>query len=518
MKVLIRPILLIVIIFLIKSNIYTQTIYYPLNQNISINLENLMMDSLDFHTGAKPYNMEYSAISDSSVHVLFFPQSLFKKRDEKYFIRSSPVFSLVPALSNNENGIINNYLTGLSFSGSAGTKFAFRLNAFAGVRSFPEILENKIDSTESMPAFGRFLSKHGKNYLFTGLTGYLSYTPFKMLCVDLGIDQHFWGDGYRTLFLSDNSPAFPYIQTKVEFWRLKYSWLFGLLFDKNSESSDNQFKPKFLFAHNLSYNVTKWLNLDFFEGLVSNPIDSAGIFRLEPAYLNPVIFMRPVEFASGSTDNVILGFGFKLKSFRKTYLYSQLLFDEFILSEIRSGNDWWGNKYGFQFGLKAFDLCGIENLFWRLEYNKVRPYTYSYYSSFGNYGSFYSPLAHPIGANFRELIFEARYHFKHYFLSFSLVSGTAGTDTGNESYGQDIYKSSKLRPGDYGIKQGQGQKGNYLDACLNFEWFSEFKIPVSPFISAKYRKYENFGNQANGTFLCIGLRCPLLNERLAEFF
>jgi hypothetical protein len=390
------------------------------------------------------------------------------------------------------------------------------LNGFAGLRSFPDNFERKIDSTGSVPGVGKFLSKKGNNFLFAGLTGYLSYNPFKMLSIELGIDQHFWGEGYRTLLLSDNSPAFPYLQTRVEFWRLKYLWLFGLLSDRNPENTENGFKPKFLFAHYLSYNATKWLNLVFFEALVSNPTDSVGLFRLEPAYLNPVIFMRPVEFASGSTDNVIMGFGFKLNLYKKFHFYGQLLLDEFILSEIRSGNDWWGNKYGFQGGLKIFDLFGIRNLFSRLEYNQVRPYTYSYYSSFGNYGNYYSPLAHPTGANFRELIFEAIYNYKRYFLSCLFISGRAGTDPDTESFGQDIYKSSKLRPADYGIKQGQGQNGNYINLSLRLEWHAEFKITISPFISVDYRKNHYFNNQADGTYIIAGIRCPFLNESMLE--
>ena len=90
-------------------------------------------------------------------------------------------------------------------------------------------------------------------------------------------------------------------------------------------------------------------------------------------------------------------------------MYGQLLLDEFKLSEVRAGDGWWGNKFGFQLGGKYIDAFNIKNLDLQLEHNRVRPFTYSHGDSVANYTHYNMPLAHPLGANFQEVIGIARY-------------------------------------------------------------------------------------------------------------
>ena len=57
---------------------------------------------------------------------------------------------------------------------------------------------------------------------------------------------------------------------------------------------------------------------------------------------------------------------------------------------------------GIQLGAKYIDAFGIKNLDLQLEYNRVRPFTYSHRDSVANYTHYNQPLAHPLGANFRS--------------------------------------------------------------------------------------------------------------------
>ena len=121
-------------------------------------------------------------------------------------------------------------------------------------------------------------------------------------------------------------------------------------------------------------------------------------------YLNPIIFFRPIEYNIGSSDNSFFGVNLKATIFKRHILYSQLILDEFLLEEIRNNNGWWANKYGFQFGYKSFDLFELNGLGFQLEFNSVRPFTYSHLSSLQNYGNANHSLAHPLESNFRELL------------------------------------------------------------------------------------------------------------------
>jgi hypothetical protein len=89
--------------------------------------------------------------------------------------------------------------------------------------------------------------------------------------------------------------------------------------------------------------------------------------------------------------------------------FTDNLLDEFILSKVRNSPTNWVNKFGIQLGGKYIDAFGIKNLDLQLEMNRVRPFTYAHYDTINNYTHYNQPLAHPLGANFQELIGIARY-------------------------------------------------------------------------------------------------------------
>ena len=59
---------------------------------------------------------------------------------------------------------------------------------------------------------------------------------------------------------------------------------------------------------------------------------------------------------------MLLGLNAKWKVNQHNTVYGQVMLDEFIISEVRAGNGWWGNKQGIQFGLKSSDLMGVKSL------------------------------------------------------------------------------------------------------------------------------------------------------------
>ena len=106
----------------------------------------------------------------------------------------------------------------------------------------------------------------------------------------------------------------------------------------------------------------------------------------------------------GSPDNALAGIDFKANIKHRAQLYGQLLLDEFILSEIKNKPTSWVNKWGLQLGIKYLDAFGIKNLDIQVEANRVRPFTYSHNDTISNYTHYNQPLAHPLGANFQEVL------------------------------------------------------------------------------------------------------------------
>ncbi len=138
--------------------------------------------------------------------------------------------------------------------------------------------------------------------------------------------------------------------------------------------------------------------------------------QFEIQYLNPVTLYRTIEQFLDSPDNVLIGLNLSYIPVDGTKSYGQLMLDEFRSDQIFAGNGWWRNKIAYQLGVKHYDLFNIYRLDLQLEFNTAIPYTYSQRvaDETGNvltsYSYFNQALAHPLGANFNEIIFEITYH------------------------------------------------------------------------------------------------------------
>jgi hypothetical protein len=167
-----------------------------------------------------------------------------------------------------------------------------------------------------------------------------------------------------------------------------------------SRDTNKMINRKYLAMHRgeLAFFKSKF-TLGFSEMIVfSRPNNAFDI-----AYLNPIIFYRAIEHDLGSSDNVLIGFDFKY-NLKLIKFYGQILLDEFRFSAITTDRNSYLNKNGYQLGVYWFPkFKSIKQNYIQLEFNSVRPFTYSHWSS--NYYSHYNqPLAHPLESNFRELV------------------------------------------------------------------------------------------------------------------
>ena len=232
------------------------------------------------------------------------------------------------------------------------------------------------------------------------------------------------------------------------------------------------FQKKYLAFHRLGINITDQLNLGVFEAIAfGQPNDSTGTsFELD--YLNPIIFYRAIEQSGGSQDNALLGADVTWNFLNRFSLYGQIVFDEFLLDEVKAGDGWWGNKLSYQIGLKYIDVFGINNLDLQLEGNISRPYTYAHITNYTSYAHYNQALAHPLGANFKEFVALAHYQpIPKLRLSAKLVTANYGADTDSTNWGGDILKSYNTREMDYNNEIGQGVSTDlfYLDFTASYQ-------------------------------------------------
>lgn len=369
-----------------------------------------------------------------------------------------------------------------------------------------------------IPARG-IAKEFGDEYDYPIAEGYLSYSPNEHFNIQLGHGKNFIGDGYRSLLLSDVASPYPYFKLNTTFWKLKYTNTWMSMRDVRREvTTSGSFRTKYVANHYLSYNVTKRLNIGLFESVIWQNDNDRG-FDLN--YLNPVIFYRAIEFSTGSRGgNALIGLAYKYKWSDHFNTYGQLMIDEFSSSDIFGGEKSYKNKLAFQLGLKYFNAFNIENLYLQLEYNKVRPYTYSHNEIVLNYGHNNQPLAHLWGANFNELIAIARYKKDRWYGHIKLIGGKRGFELEedlNPFYGSDIYGNDEERISDNGNEMYQGNQADFFYGELEVGYL------VNPVTNLKV--YANFINrnidpeientfinfQKNTTWLNFGFRTDLFN-------
>lgn len=337
------------------------------------------------------------------------------------------------------------------------------------------------------------------------LRGRLSYTPNRFVNLQAGYDENFIGEGQRSLLLSDYGKPMGFGEVRLNFWRAEYIILYQFMRERIGANMVNKFGS----THYLNFSATNWLQFGFFESVFFSPKDTLLNRGFEPEYLNPMIFYRPQEYALGSSDNVLLGFDMAADIGKFTF-YAQLMLDDFSIAEVKAKSKWWSNKYAIQSGLKTHLKWKENLLFLRSEFNMARPYTYAHLNLTQSYTNRNSVLAHPLGANFYELLFEAKVQRNKWlaeiFVSYSLKGYN---DTLN--YGGDIFIPYINRPSDYGHTIGQGIHNNaFLTLVrLNYRVFKK---------NSKLMAFVEYQNRFN-TYLIqpknqvlIGLRSRLWND------
>lgn len=477
------------------------------------NLEYFQNDNWEW---ARPQSM------DSKKPVLKY---FYKKKSDLLYVDEPPDFDLHvnPVLylgvgkdSESEDLLFIN-TRGIEIRGMLDQKIGFYTYLTDNQTRLPSYVSNTITSRPDVgyysviPHEGFWKPfKEDQGYDFFQARGYVSFEATKHFNIQFGHDRFFIGNGQRSLIFSDHAPPALFLKGNVKVWKLNYMFMTSrMVADK---SGTTKYPDKFVAHHHLSINIGKKFNLGVFESVVFT--DSSSF---EFSYLNPIIFYRAIEQQFGSSDNVILGMDFKWNALKGVSLYGQFVLDEFVLDNIKDGNGWWANKFAIQAGVKYYDAFGVSNLDLQAETNIVRPYTYSHYTPHGNYSNYLQPIAHPLGANFNELIGVVRYQpIPKLNLTGKLMMMQVGRDTTSMNWGSDILKDYNTREMDYGNSIAQGVENNILFATFTASWQLKHNIFIDASVIIRNSESPTpiFNNNSTVTSLALRWNIP---QRLYEF-
>ncbi len=430
-------------------------------------------------------------------------------KTNNFFLALNPVFQYVMGVETGYNKPIFLNSKGVTARGTIGKKIGFSTYLTDNQERAPQFYQQTVSSLRAVPGVGFYKPFKTSGYDYFDARGYITVRAGNAIDVQFGYDKNFIGNGYRSLFLSDwgNSNLFLKLNTRI--WKINYQNLFMELMPQFKKSGDTLLDRKYAAMHHLSMNVTKWLNVGLFEGVIFGRKN-----RFDFQYLNPIIFYRHIEGTVGSPDNAIAGFDFKANIAHRAQLYGQLLLDEFVLSEIKKNNGSWVNKWGIQVGVKYVDAFGVPNLDIQLEANRVRPFTYTHNDTISNYTHYNQPLAHPLGANFQEFLGIVQYQpAPKWHVYLQGIYYYKGLDSAGINFGGNIFRDYSTRSRNDGFKIGSGDKATVMNAYLQVSY--EIRENVFFEVSGLYRHYKTINNPtaATTTMFTGGIRINMFNRR-----
>ncbi|MFN2458018.1 MAG: capsule assembly Wzi family protein [Chitinophagaceae bacterium] len=430
------------------------------------NAYSAMVNNLEWAIGNRT---EYSSKKPIANHFYQSPANLYEVLTEDFFLAVNPVFQYVIAKENDNDQHLFLNTRGLTFRGRIANKVGFAGYFTDNQERDPLYVQRFVNERQAVPGAGFYKGFKQGGYDYFDARGYFSVNVAKFIDVSFGYDKHFIGNGHRSLFLSDFSNSSLFLKLNTRVWKLNYQNLFMELEAAHHRQTDELIPKKYAAMHHLDINVTKWLNVGVFEGVVFGRKD-----RFAFSYLNPVIFIRSIEQQNGSVDNAVAGIDAKANLFKRLQIYGQFLIDEFSRAERSAGEGWWGNKWGIQAGVKYIDAFNINNLDLQVETNRVRPFTYSHRDSVANYTHYNQPLAHPLGANFQEWITIARLQpAPKWLMQAKGIFYMQGKDRDSISYGSNIFlpNIAPFRKSDYGFEVGSGvrTKTALMSFLLSYE-------------------------------------------------
>ncbi len=416
--------------------------------------------SLEDRSAISRYRLSKRPLWNSFYHT---PAHFYEVDVKDFYLRLDPLIRFGVGRETNEGVTTFINQRGLGLRGGIGQNVYFHTSLYDSQVRYANYVNQFTDATGVVPGAGLYKDYEssflnftkGRDFLLA--TAYVGVNLGKYIGFQLGHHQHFIGDGIRSLFLSDFSTPYFSLKFNTRIWKFHYQNIFAELAADDFRSAMGPgvaIPKKYMAAHYLSFKPGRNVSVGLFEAVI---FDRPGN-HFELQYLNPVILYRTVEGSIGSPDNVMIGFNARVNIKNTISVYGQFMLDDIHIRQILDGHlDWWGNKFGHQLGAKYINAFGIKSFDAQVEWNQVRPYTYSHYDENANYSHYKQALAHPLGANFNEWIASLRYQVcpRLKILS-SLYLIRKGEDVDSVSYGGDINVPNINRPGDYGHSAGQG--------------------------------------------------------------
>jgi hypothetical protein len=238
----------------------------------------------------------------------------------------------------------------------------------------------------------------------------------------------------------------------------------------------------------LAISVGKRLQIAFFESNIWQNPDSTGKFKPAFGLVNPVIFTGTLFTGNRPDVHSLVGMNVKYVFRHHIVIYGQLMLDDVMNTAGKSGG---------QAGIKYFDAFGVAGLFAQAEYNRAEQGVYSFTGNTPvSYVHYNQAMAHPLGNNFRELVFFATYSHRRFRFEYRFNFAQA-------------QKSNSAIPGEFAVyADGEKVIFNHIQAV----WTVNPRTAMQIAAGYSSRNETSFSGHLHTGALFVAFRTALRNK------
>ena len=422
-----------------------------------------------FHSSIKPWNAQlmprelrgYRAVDSGRTYGTWawparFNRSLWSYVSEgkKSGLRLDPLLNLGIGSETASSLPTRQNSRGLQLLGFLGNSFRFQTSLGLHNTVYPLYLHQSIRQDSIAPGMGlaRTLGQDSGGRVWDLYTSQamLSWQVHPQLQIQWGHGKNFIGYGYRSMLLSDFAPAYTHLRLQARSGPILYQYSIARMLDYSSPRilplgpriwGSEGYRQKYCSMSYLDWNLATGLQVGLFQAIVWPAQDTLGHRGIDWNYLNPLLFMIPMQFANGSDGNALVGINAGYRWGRQQ-IYAQAVLDELRMKDLLQGNPTWANKFAFQAGIRGWTSVVGQGFRWQAEINGARPFTYAHWSGSTNYAHQNSALAHPLGANFVEGLGSITWFRGPWSISLRhLIAHQGQSDSAGHNTGNNIHAS-----------------------------------------------------------------------------
>lgn len=446
----------------------------------------------------------------SYFHKKLFKEHLFNWKDSSYNISVNPIIDFRVGKEKNRQLMQNT--RGFIIKGQIEENFYFISEFYENQVILSEYVSARVDSFKMIPGMVR-AKEFGDNGFDYGMVfGQFIWNPTSNYALRFAYDRLHIGQAYRSLILSDASPAYTYLCNTYQYNKWTLSNIIAPMRNANingfyhfDPAENSAYQQKWYSLNYLTWTPVNWLNVSFAEAVMFMPYDSTKI-SFYPMLFMPLPLLKSFLYEKKGPHHVVNALMLDIKLKKQWLLYSQVIVDEFKFGSL---NTYEGIQGAIQLGAKYFNPFGLEKSYLQAEYNLATDNVYTSESYWTSLTHTNQALAHPFGQQFTEWIFRGHFSLKRFFTNFH-VSGLRGIKLpyADSYFGTDINIGASN--GVFGsfipsnVYHAHIEGGYYINPITNFQLFA----------GAYYRSYK--GSYMLGTentlFFQAGIRHRIRNQ------